>query len=283
MMINYIVITIILCLFFSICFRFYLVFHKEVEIKVEKEIGMGQTTGTKEIQADEVQVVETSAGVLAVLADGIGKQNTGRVSAQIAIDTILDKYEPYEVLHKEDYFFKTAFLEANKRIQATIGERRGGASVGVMFTHGTHLSYAVAGNIRIALVRNKELIPLNKGQTLNVLAVDAWKEGKITKRETLWSLEEDRVWNYVGMDGFKEIELCSPKICLKDNDIVVMASKGIFEEVSWREMEDILIKHDTVQELTDKLIELAEKKESLDKENGSVIVWKIRMVKYEKD
>lgn len=283
MMVEYIVSIVALCLLIAICFRFYFLFQKEVEITVEKEIGMGQTTGTKEIQADEVQTIETSAGMIAVLADGIGKQNTGRVSAQIAVDTILDKYEPYEVLHNEDYFFKTAFLEANKRIQATIGERRGGASVGIMFTHGTHLSYAVAGDIKIALVRNKELIPLNQGQTLNVLAVNAWKEGKITKREAIWSLEEDKVWNYVGMDGFKEIEFCTPKICLKDNDIVVMASKGIFEEVSWREMEDILIKPDTAQQLADKIVQLAEQKESLEKENGSVIVWNIRMVKYEKD
>lgn len=282
-MMDYIVITIIVCLLIAITVRLCLAFNKEIEIKVEKEIGMGQTTGNKEIQADEVFAAETSAGVMAVLADGIGKQNTGRVCAQLAIDTILDRYESYQVLQNEDYFFKTAFLEANKRIQDTIGERRGGASLGAVFLNNTHLSYALAGNIKIALIRNQELIPLSKGQTLNVLAVDAWREGKITRQDALWSLEENRVWNYVGMDGFKEIETCTPKICLKNNDIVLMASKGIFEELSWREIEDILITKNSVQELADKLIEAVSAKESPDKENGSVIVLKIRMVKYEKD
>lgn len=283
MMMDYIVIITILCLVIAIIVRFYLALNKEKEIKVEKEIGIGQIRGHKEIQADEVQVVETSAGVMAVLADGIGKQNTGRVCAQVAVDTILDRYEPYQVLHNEDYFFKTAFLEANKRIQDTIGERRGGASLGAVFLNNTHLSYALAGNIKIALVRNQELIPLSKGQTLNVLAVDAWKEGKITRQDALWSLEENRLWNYVGMDGFKEIETCTPKICLRNNDIVFMASKGIFEELSWGEIEDILVKPNSVQELADKLTEAANTKESPDKENGSVIVLKIRMVNYEKD
>jgi len=32
----------------------------------------------------------------------------------------------------------------------------------------THLHYALAGNIRIALFRHGELIPLSKGQTLDV-------------------------------------------------------------------------------------------------------------------
>ncbi len=269
----------VVCLTIAIIARLYFAFQRNVERETEETIGIGQTTGNKEIQADDAQVVESSAGVMAVLADGIGNQNTGRVCAQLALDTILDRYEPYHVLHNPDYFFKTAFFEANKRIQATIGDRRGGTSLGAVFLSETHLYYALAGNVRIALFRNGELIPLSKGQTLNVMAVDAWREGKITRQDALWSIEENRIWNYLGRDGFKEIEVCTLPIQLKQNDVVFMASKGVFEELSWGEIEDILVKPRSVQEMTDEIIWAADRKTNPDKENGSVILLKIKMDK----
>lgn len=237
------------------------------------DAGIAQTTGNKEIQADKAQVVATNAGRIAVLADGIGKKNTGQVCAQVAMDTILDQYEPYQILNNPDYLFKTAFYEANRRIQATLGERRGGVSLGVAFMNQTHLHYALAGNIRIALFRHGELIPLSKGQTLDVLAQDAWKDGKISRQEAVWSMEESRMWNYLGMDGFHEIELCSCPVQLKPQDVVFMATCGIFEELSWSEIEDILAGPGSLQEQADAIVRAAEGKESKEKENGSVVIF----------
>ncbi len=237
------------------------------------DAGIAQTTGNKEIQADKAQVVATNAGRIAVLADGIGKKNTGQVCAQIAMDTILDQYEPYQILNNPDYLFKTAFYEANRRIQKTLGERRGGVSLGVAFMNQTHLHYALAGNIRIALFRHGELIPLSKGQTLDVLAKDAWKDGKISRQEAVWSMEESRMWNYLGMDGFHEIETCSCPVQLKPQDVVFMATCGIFEELSWSEIEDILAEPGSRQERAEAIVCAAEGKESKEKENGSVIIF----------
>ena len=131
----------------------------------------------------------------------------------------------------------------------------------------------MAGNIRIALFRHGELIPLSKGQTLDVLAEEAWKEGKISRQEAVWSMEEHRMWNYLGMNGFHEIELCSRPIQLKPKDTVFMATSGIFEELSWSEMEDILAGPGSLQERADAMICAAERKESVQKENGSVIIF----------
>ena len=235
-------------------------------------VGICQTIGGRESQADRAQVWSGKAGAMAVLADGIGKANTGEVCAQIAVDTILDQFEPYEELNNPFYFFKTAFSEAHRRIQKTIGERRGGACMGAVFLDGAYLHYAVAGNVKIALLRGEELIPVSKGQTLDVLAAQAYEDGKISKQDALWSMDEKRVWNYLGQDGFHEIEICVHPIRLKTGDKVLMMSKGIFEILSWREMEDILVSDMPVQELADRLILEAERKDTLEKDNGSVIL-----------
>lgn len=133
------------------------------------DTGIAQTMGNKEIQSDRVRAERTQAGALAVIADGIGKRNIGEVCAQIAMDTILDRYEPYTFLSEPDHFFRMSFYEANRRVQMTLERSKGGTSLGAVFVNGTKLYYALAGNIRIALFRGGEIIPLSKGYTLDVL------------------------------------------------------------------------------------------------------------------
>ncbi len=234
--------------------------------------GTAQTTGSRELQADTAQIWTSTAGIMAVVADGIGIANTGKVCAQIAADTILDRFEPYQELNNPTYFFRTAFSEAHKRIQRTIGERRGGAGAGAVFMDQNRLYYAVAGDIRVAVLRGGELIPLSKGQTMDVLAAQAYENGKLSRQETIWSMEEKRVWNYLGQDGFHEIEICEQPVRLKAGDKVLLTSKGIFEELSWRELEDILIAPVSLQETAERIVSAANLKESPQKENGSVIL-----------
>lgn len=239
---------------------------------LQADAGISQTTGNRELQGDRAQVLRTQAGILAVIADGIGKKNTGQVCAQIAVDTVLDGFEPYCVLNQPDYFFRTAFYEANRRIQVTLGESQGGASLGAVFVNETHLYYALAGNIRIALFRGGELIPLSKGQTLDILAAQAWKDGKISRQEAVWSMDEKRLWNYLGMDGFHEIETGDQPVKTKPGDVILLATCGVFEEMSWSELEDILAGEGSLQEQAGVVIQAAEQKEDPQKENGSVIL-----------
>lgn len=89
-------------------------------------------------------------------------------------------------------------------------------------------------------------------------------------------MDEKRIWNYLGMDGFREIELCEQPVRLKPNDTVLMASKGIFEELSWAEMEDILLNGKTVQEQAEEMIRKAESKLNPEMDNGSVLLLNVQ-------
>ena len=270
----------LICLVLAVAVRFWAAFADmetaaEAVEGLQAGAGIAQTTGNRELQADRAQVQKSAAGVMAVISDGIGKKNTGQVCAQPAVDTVPDKSEPYSALNQPDYFFRTAFYEANRRVQATIGERKGGASLGAVFANGTHLYYALAGNIRIALFRRGELIPLSKGQTLDILAAEAWKDGKLSRQEAVWSMEEKRLWNYLGLDGFHEIEIESQPILIKPGDVVFLATCGIFEELSWSELEDLLAETGSLKEKAEAVVSAAEQKGSAQKENGSVILLRL--------
>ena len=238
----------------------------------EESWGTAQTRGSREIQADMTEIRKTRAGVLAILADGIGRENTGRVCAQIALDAAADAYEPYEVLTNPEYLFRTVCREANARIQKTIGERRGGACLGLAFLGNGHLYYGVVGDIRIALYRGGELIPLSQGHTLDVLARQAYEAGRISKKEAVWSMEEKRRWNYLGMDGFREIEIPERPIRLQGDDLVVMVSRGIWQALSGADLEDLLAGGESPQEKARQIVWAAGRKPGDDKENGSAVI-----------
>ena len=238
----------------------------------EESWGTAQTRGSREIQADMTEIRKTRAGVLAILADGIGRENTGRVCAQIALDAAADAYEPYEVLTNPEYLFRTVCREANARIQKTIGERRGGACLGLAFLGNGHLYYGVVGDIRIALYRGGELIPLSQGHTLDVLARQAYEAGRISKKEAVWSMEEKRRWNYLGMDGFRKIEIPERPIRLKRDDLVVMVSRGIWQALSGADLEDLLAGGESPQEKARQIVWAAGRKPGDDKENGSAVI-----------
>lgn len=89
-------------------------------------------------------------------------------------------------------------------------------------------------------------------------------------------MEEKRLWNYLGMDGFREIETCVRPVCLKEGDLVFLASKGITEVLSWSEIEDILVLPLFPGEQAQRIVRAAEAKKEAEKENGSVILLRVR-------
>lgn len=131
------------------------------------------------------------------------------------------------------------------------------------------------GNIRIALVRNKEIIPLSRGHTLDVLAVQAYQDGRISRQEAVWSMDEKRIWNHLGREGFHEIEICERPIRIKTGDRVLMISKGIFEEVSWGELEDMMQDTEAAAATARRMVQAAENKANPDMDNGSVLLLRV--------
>ncbi len=235
--------------------------------------GVSQTTGNREIQADVFESKITEAGKLAVLADGIGKENTGKVCAALAVKEFVEAFSLYRSLNNPRYFFERTMYGLHRSMQKVLEERQGGASIGVVLLAEEKLHYAMAGQIKIALFRGGDLIPLCESQTVDVLAQRAYQEGKISRQETIWSLKDKKLWNYVGKDGFCQMEACEVPVQLKKGDLVVMMTKGIYEEVSFAEMERILENEMlTAQGKADRIVQCADRSAAQDKENGSIAV-----------
>lgn len=235
-------------------------------------VGRAMTIGDRQVQEDDYGVCQSADGFLAVLADGMGKNYGGKVSSRIAVDTMKDMFRLYRSSENPAYFFRKSFHRINMEILKQFDDGRGGASVGAVLIKDNYLYYAVAGNVKIAVYRGGNLVPVSSGHTIDVLAGDKFVEGTITREDALKLLDNTRMYNYVGQDGFKEIEFFDTPIRLRERDVVVLMSDGIYEGMDWKTIEEHLSGRKKCQQKAYEVIEEINAGSQREKDNASIVL-----------
>ena len=124
------------------------------------KVGKAMTIGDRQVQEDDYGVCQSTDGFMAVLADGMGKNYGGKVSSRIAVDTMKELFRLYRSSENPAYFFRKSYHRVNTEILKQLDDGRGGASVGTVLIKDNYLYYAVAGNVKIAVYRGGNLVPV---------------------------------------------------------------------------------------------------------------------------
>lgn len=245
------------------------------------DVGCSKIIGSREVQEDFYRVVKSREGLLAVLADGMGKELGGKIAARKVTEVFAELFQEYNALDHPFYFFRKAFQTANREILKLFEDGRGSAvASAVMLQESPNrgeypkMYYAIVGNVRVAVLRNGELIPVGSGHTINVLAQDKYYSGDITREDALALLNVNRIYNYIGRDHFKDIEFYDTPVQLKKNDVVVLMSDGIYEGMEWKELEECLNRPAKCQQLAFDVIEHINRKTE-DKDNAGIVLLRV--------
>ncbi|WP_297721089.1 PP2C family serine/threonine-protein phosphatase [Intestinimonas sp.] len=237
------------------------------------DVGSSMTIGGREVQEDYVGTLATPAGLLAVLADGMGKTYGARIASRTAVETCLDLFRDYNAFDNPQYYFRKAFHAANRAILRELGdEGYGAASVGAAMIQDNWLFYAAVGNVKLCVYRGGDLVPVSAGHTLDVLAEEHFQTGRLSREDALAMLENHRLYNYLGQDGFKDIEIFDRPIALQKGDIIVLMSDGLYELIPWKEIEDVLAGGEDCQSMAYALIEKVNQNTAEDRDNASIIL-----------
>jgi len=256
-------------LFILIVVRIYLV--GRLSRKKEYFYGHSMNIGTRDVQEDCLSVKENRDGVMAILADGMGKAYGGSISSTIAVETALGLLEKENAFMNPQYFFQNVFRSANRRILDQLDEGSGAASVSIALIHHMNLYYAAVGNVQIAVFRRGELIPVTEGHTVDILARRKYLQGSITKQKTISLLREHRLYNYIGQDEFREIELFDAPIKLRNGDFIILMSDGIYETLPFAKIEEVLRSGNDCMQKANRITTLVEATPG-DKNNGSIVL-----------
>lgn len=240
------------------------------------ESGASGTIGTREVQEDAYGMLESEAGIMAVMADGMGKHIGGKIAGRAAVEAFQEVFEEAGAFYNPQYYFRKAFGDANREILRLLPEGQGHASVACALIINGRLYHASAGNVKIAVYRNGELVPVNSGHTIGALAQQRYVEGKLSREEAEALLENHRLYNYVGQDGFHDIEFFDVPVTLRSGDHVLLMTDGMYETVTWKNMEECLGRDATCQEKAYALVELVNQSMEEEKDNASVVVLKMK-------
>jgi len=240
------------------------------------EVSHAQIIGKCEINADVFEWSVKQNSTLLIVADGIGTRSRGRTAALAATDSIARTFELQEgLLSNPAYFFKQAYHNANGAVLHYVPDGTAGANVLTALVADGMLYYALAGNCRAAVFRNKSLIALSDGQTLNVLARNAFKRHEIKREEARMVYRERQVYNYVGKDDFKELEMFDIPVALKTGDILVLMTDGVYDFCPHLELEEILSTRMTCQQKANEVMRKITQKNNLNQDNATIVVAKV--------
>lgn len=276
-MIQYIVIILWAVIFILLIARFFIsavsIYTPYAPSRRGAEIGSSMTIGTREVQEDCYGFLETASGTLTVLADGMGKAYGGRIASRTAVETFKDIFGDYNAFDNPPYFFRKAFNSANREILKKLDNgQNGAASVGAAVIIQGRLYYAVVGNVKVCVYRDGELVPMSMGHTVNQLAESGFRSGQISREAAITMIEDHRTYNYIGQDEFRDVELYDTPVALRSGDIVVLMSDGVYETLSWKEIEDVLAAGGDCQTLAFEIIEKINRMEEENKDNASLML-----------
>lgn len=167
-----------------------------------------------------------------VIADGITDMPDAE-SAKNAIFSVIQAFHEHPSMKKSA--LRGYLKAANKEFLQTPGRVKKKASVTVVVTDYVKMRYACAGNTRLRLYRGGKLFTESKDMSLSRDLVDDAElpEDMLAKHE-----ERNNLYAYLGMEHeFKPY--ISKKVKLINTDIIVLYTRGIWENLDSGELDDL--------------------------------------------
>lgn len=225
--------------------------------------------GMEEIQEDDIGITETEQGTLAVLADGLGKKEAGRISSVYAVKEINEMFKSEGSDENEVYFFKKAYNKANNEIIIRVERDKGGASVLSCIVKKGYLHYALVGDAMLCIFRKDELYKISNGHSIDEVAKKQYESGKIRKEKAVSVIKEKKLIYYLGNSYFENLENNQEPIKLFKGDIIVLMSKGVYKGIKWIDLERIISQNKKINDVCANIIRNVNKEN-----NGSIILMK---------
>lgn len=222
--------------------------------------GFVSEEGTKLLNRDYFAYVEMDDYACYVAADSLDDEKDEN-SAQIVVECILREFTEHPAMHS--FSLKKMVRKAHREL---IGNKQGlrlRASVAVVVTNYVKCRYLTVGNTRFALLRNDRILYESKDQSLTENLVE---RETIPRDKAALHEERNNLYSYLGqVNGRMQIQV-SRKRKLANGDILLLYTRGIWENCDYVDLKDAAKEVSTPQEMADNLEELilCGQKEELD-------------------
>jgi len=199
-----------------------------------KSVGTVHNIGSRQGQQDSFDVVNCSAGTLAVVADGMGGLSDGdKVSQKIVATMRADalRIRPGQT----DTVLCQMAAHANQEVNRMLGAARQykcGSTLLAVLVEKYTVRWITVGDSRIYLYRGGSLIQLNREHIYRAELLERAINGKLSFSEALHDPQSERLSSFIGMGELKHVDFCQNSLQLLPGDRILLMSDGIFNTLS---------------------------------------------------
>jgi serine/threonine protein phosphatase PrpC len=239
------------------------------------EFGYSQTPGNRQVNADELDWAYYEGQYFFAVADGTGPGDKAKTAARIAVHILARVFERTGVGDNPAYFFSNCFRGANSTILRYIPDGSAGASLLGAAVKDNLLYYALAGNCKLSVYRDGEIYDLSEGHTIDVLARQAFLMGELSRLDALAVARKNRPYNFVGKDGFRDLEMFDTPVALKRGDIILLMTDGVYEFCPTGTLSEILRTRASCRTMAKNITNALDRNNHPEQDNGAVILARV--------
>ena len=216
---------------------------------------------------------ETSNGLLAVLADGMGGLDRGKEASQKAVDSFLNAYEMNQLQSIRQRLEQAAAVANSAVFDLAFKDGKdyelGTTLVAVVIYKGK-LYWLSVGDSRAYLYRDGSLTQLTTDHVYANVLEDEVKKGLISIFEAEEHPQRDHLTSYLGLSQLMEIDQNIKPITLSPGDRIMLCSDGLYNSLEDEEMAFLLSSN--TEDPASELVRKALDKDNPYQDNVTVVV-----------
>lgn len=206
--------------------------------------------GSKLLNRDYFAYVELDNLACYVAADSLDDEKTQN-SAEIAVKCILREFSEHPSM--STLSIKRNLKRAHRELLSDKDGMRLRASVSMIITDYVKFRYVSVGNSRVVLIRNDRILYESKDQSLTENMVEA---EMLPKDKAAVHEERNNLYSYLGQIDRKPKYQISGKKKLSNGDILILTTRGVWENLSNAELLECAKEVSVPMELADNVEEL---------------------------
>ena len=190
----------------------------------------------KERQDNELR----AKGYLCVLCDGMGGMQGGEIASSLCVSKLAsDFYSVDEELPVNDFLRNEmiALDEAVADLRGADGKPlHAGTTLSCAVIKDGLLHWASVGDSRIYIIRGVEMVQATRDHNYYLELNQCVRDGRLSQAEADQHPQRECLISFVGMGGIKLMDINRRPFVLREGDIVVLCSDGLYRTLSDNEI-----------------------------------------------
>lgn len=255
------------------------IYDSEVK-KYKIQTSLDSILGTRKNQQDSAFVQSESGLTVGIVCDGMGGLNAGEVASQMAVTQFIEAFYREEVkdiplfMEQEIVKIDQNVFDAEDENHEKLGA---GTTLVAVIIRKDQMYCASVGDSRIYLIRNSKIHALNRlhnyrEQLDRMLRQDMITEAEYRKEEP----KAEALTSFVGMGNLLILDVTKQPMQLKDGDVILLCSDGLYKTLSEEQMRAVVENHNIPWNLKARALTRKAEEETISKQDNTTVV----LIKY---